>query len=368
VDFADQGAAAKVTGSPAPDLELKVEFEVLPEIAVPDLGAIELTRLKAEVADEALDKAVANIAERNRTFEDISEDELAGRGAAAGEFAVVDYVGRVDGTEFPGGKGNDVPVEIGGQGFIPGFAEQIEGIRPGESRTIKVTFPEDYGSKALAGKEAEFDIACKAIRRAVVPEINDAFAEKLSFENLDELRNFVRGQIQREYDALSRQRLKRELLDKLNAAVSFELPPGLVDAEFNQIWARIEADRKAGQLDDEDKNKDEETLRSEYRSIAERRVRLGLLLAEIARANEVGVTQDELARAMRAEATRYPGQEQQVLEFFRKNPQAIESLRGPIFEEKAVDFVLGKAKIEDRGVSPEELSRDPDEKAESVAA
>lgn len=360
IDVANQEAVAKADTSPAPDLELTVEMELLPEIAIPDFSAIALTRLKAEVPEEAVAKALENIAQRNRTFQDITAEELGGRGAEAGEYAVVDYTGRVDGTEFPGGKGTDAPVEIGGSGFIPGFAEQIAGIRPGESRTIQVTFPAEYGAKELAGKAAEFDITCKRIQRSVLPPIDDAFAETLSFENLDELRTFIRSQIGREYEGLSRQRLKRDLLDKLNEAVSFEMPPGLIDAEFNQIWSRVEADRQAGRLDEEDKGKSEETLRSEYRAIAERRVRLGLLLAEVGRLNEITVGQDELARAMRAEAARYPGQEQQVMEFFRKNPQAIDGLRGPIFEEKTVDFIVGKANVTERSVTPEELSADPD--------
>jgi trigger factor len=367
IDVANEEAMRNIEASPAPDIELKVELELLPDIAVPDFSGIALTRLKAEVPDETMDKALQNIALRNRDYEDIPAETLGDRGAEKGEFVVVDYVGRVNGEEFVGGKGTDVPVEIGGEGFIPGFADQIAGIRPGETRTIHVTFPEDYGSKELAGKQAEFEITAKAIRKAVDPAIDDAFAEKLSFEKLSELKDFIRGQMQREYDAVSRQRLKRDLLDKLNDMVSFDLPPGLVEAEFGQIWSRIEADRQADRLDEEDKGKDEETLRSEYRTIAERRVRLGLLLAEVARQNGVSVSQEELARAMRAEASRYPGQEQQVVEFFRNNPQAVEGLRGPIFEEKAVDFILGKVAVEDRMVTPDELNADPDAPAPAEA-
>jgi trigger factor len=343
------------------DLEFKVEFEILPEITMPDFGSVELTRLKAEVTDEVLDRALQNLATRNRAFEEIPAEELDGRGAEKGEFVVLDYTGRVDGEEFPGGKATDATVEIGGEGFIPGFAEQIEGIRPGETRAIEVTFPEEYGAKHLAGKQASFDIAAKAIKRARLPTIDDDFAQKLSFDTLDELKDFIRGQIQREYDQLSRTRLKRQLLDRLNDLVSFDLPPSLVEAEFNQIWSRLEADRKAGQLDQEDAAKEEETLRSEYRRIAERRVRLGLLLAEVGRLNQIGVAPDELTRAMRAEAASYPGQETQIMEFFRKNPRAVDTLRGPIFEEKVVDFLLGRATVTERTVSAEELAKDDDE-------
>lgn len=345
------------------DLEFKVELEILPEVILPDFSAIELTRLKAEVTDEVLDKALRNLAARNRTLEEIPAEELAGRGAEKGEIAVVDYAGRVDGEEFPGGKATDAPVEIGGEGFIPGFAEQIEGIRPGETRAIEVTFPEEYGAKHLAGKRATFEVVGKAVKRAHVPDIDEAFAQKLSFDSVDELKDFIRGQIQREYDQLSRMRLKRQLLDKLNDLVSFDLPPSLVDAEFNQIWARLEADRKAGQLDPEDAAKDEEALRAEYRGIAERRVRLGLLLAEVGRVSQIGVTPDELTRAMRAEAANYPGQETQIMDFFRKNPRAVDTLRGPIFEEKVVDSLVGRARVTERAASAEELAKEDDASA-----
>jgi trigger factor len=340
------------------DLEFKVEVEILPEIALPDFSALALTRLKAEVTDEVLDKALQNLASRNRRLEEIPAEELGGRGAETGEIAVVDYTGSVDGEEFPGGKATDAAVEIGGEGFIPGFAEQIAGIRPGETRSVEVTFPESYGAKHLAGKQARFEVVGKAVKRAHVPAIDDAFAQTLSFDTLDELKDFIRGQIQREYDQLSRLRLKRQLLDRLNELVSFDLPPSLVDAEFNQIWARLEADRKAGQLDAEDAAKDEETLRAEYRRIAERRVRLGLLLAEAGRVNQIAVAPDELTRAMRAEAANYPGQETQIMEFFRNNPRAVDTLRGPIFEEKVVDFLIGRASVTDQPASAEELAKD----------
>ncbi|MBV8615927.1 MAG: trigger factor [Acetobacteraceae bacterium] len=350
------------------DLEFKVEVEILPEITLPDFGAVALTRLKAEVTDEVLDRALQNLASRNRTLEEIPAEELGGRGAEAGEIAVVDYTGRVDGEEFPGGKATDAAVEIGGEGFIFGFAEQIAGIRPGETRTVEVTFPEAYGAKHLAGKQARFEVVGKAVKRAHLPAIDDAFAQTLSFETLEELKDFIRGQIQREYDQLSRLRLKRQLLDRLNELVSFDLPPSLVDAEFNQIWARLEADRKAGQLDAADAAKDEETLRTEYRRIAERRVRLGLLLAEVGRVNQIAVAPDELTRAMRAEAANYPGQETQILEFFRNNPRAVDTLRGPIFEEKVVDHLIGRANVTDQSASAEELAKDEEAETDTPPA
>ncbi len=257
---------------------------------------------------------------------------------------------------FAGGAASDMPIEVGGAGFIPGFTEQMEGLAPGESRDIDVAFPADYGSAELAGKRARFTIAAKALKTRKARAVDDDLAKSVGMADLAALKDAIRGSLQREYDALSRLRLKRNLLDILADRASFTVPEGMVEAEFAQIWQRVEADLKAGRLDEDDKGKDEETLKAEYRGIAERRIRLGLLLSEIGRANNVQVTPDEMARAVRQEASRYPGQEQQVLEFFRKNPQAAENLRAPIFEEKVVDFVIELAKVTDKQVAPEELS------------
>ncbi|MCP1214492.1 trigger factor [Acetobacter orientalis] len=337
------------------DLEFKVETEILPEITVPDLSDLSLTRLKAVAGDEAIDKVVADIAKRQRNFEVVEEV----RPSVKGDVLTIDFVGKRDGVAFDGGTAEDVNVELGGEGFIPGFAEQIEGMQPGEEKVITVTFPENYGAEELAGKEATFDIKVKALKKAVDAPIDDELAKKLGFETLEQLRDLVRKQVEGEYEQLTRLRIKRDLLDALAAKTNFEAPEGMVDAEFNQIWQRVEADRKAGELDEEDQGKDEETLRADYRKIAERRVKLGLLLAEIGRKNAITVTNDELGRAMRAEAMRYQGQEQQVFEFFQKNPQAVESLRGPIFENKVVDYLIELAKVEDKEVTPEELSDIP---------
>jgi len=343
----------------ATDLEFNIELELLPEIELPDFAAIALTRLKAEVADETVDKTLADIATRNRAYEDIALDELGDRGAAKGEVLVVDYIGRIDGAEFPGGSANDVPVEVGGEGFIPGFTDQLEGLRPGETRSIDATFPDPYMAPALAGKAATFEIAVKKVQRVVPTPVDDALAQKLGVASLDELRRNITRRIQNEYDQLARLRLKRELLDKLAELVGFPIPQSMVDTEFDQIWQRIDADRKEGRLDEDDKDKDEDTLRTEYRAIAERRVRLGLLLAEIGRVNNITVSPDEMMRAMQAEAARYPGQEAGVIEYFRKNPRAADTLRGPIFEDKVIDFVLELAKTTEQVVTPEDLAKDP---------
>lgn len=336
------------------DLEFKVELELLPEIPMPDFAGIEVERLKAEPSEEQVKTTIETIAARNRKLEDITED----RGAAKGEIAVCDFTGTLEGDSepFPGGTATDMQIEVAGAGFIPGFTEQLEGIKAGETRTVNVSFPEEYGAKELAGKAAAFTVTCKALKAPVSPDIDDELAKSMGFEDLAKLQEAVRGSLQQEYDNLSRLKVKRSLLDGLAERAGFPVPEGMVEAEFAQIWQRIEADMKADRLDEDDKGKDEETLKADYRGIAERRIRLGLLLSEIGRTNNISVSADELSRAMRQEAARYPGQEQQVMEFFRKNPQAAENLRSPIFEEKVVDFMLELAKVTERSVAPDELS------------
>jgi len=260
-----------------------------------------------------------------------------------------------------------MPIEVDGPGFIPGFTEQLVGMLPGDERLVKVTFPENYGSAALAGKAATFTVTAKGMKRSIVPPADEEMAKSIGFDTLDALKDAVRGSLQQEYDNLARLKVKRSLLDALAAKAEFPVPEGMIEAEFAQIWQRVEQDLKAGNLDADDKGKDEDTLKTEYRGISERRIRLGLLLSEIGRTNNITVTGDELARAMRQEAGRYPGQEQQVMDFFRKNPQAAENLRSPIFEEKVVDFMLELAQVTDRQVSPEELTT-PDPAATAEAA
>ena len=347
------------------DLAFSVEVELLPDITPPDFASMSLTRLKAEPAAEAVDKALVEIAARQKVLTPVEE----ARPAAHGETLTVDYTGRIDGDAFPGGAGTDVDIEVAGPDFIPGFTEQLEGMSPGETKTIDVTFPDDYGSKNLAGKTAQFEIVAKALKTASVPEVDEALAEKMGFDSLDDLKAAISRQMQREFDGMSRMRIKRELLDQLSKSADFPVPASMLDNEFKQIWTRIEADMKAGKLDEEDRGKDEETLKSEYHAIAERRVRLGLLLAEIGRAHGVQVSAEEMTRAMRAEASRYTGQEAMVMEFFRKNPEAAESLRGPIFEDKVVDYILDQATVEERVVPLDELTAEPEEaKVETAAA
>ncbi|HEY0183449.1 MAG TPA: trigger factor [Rhodopila sp.] len=344
------------------DLEFTVSLELLPDIVLPDFGAIELTRLKAEVTPEAVDKALEQIAKFNRTLEPIPPEtiEARGHGAAAGEVLTIDYEGKIDGVAFEGGTAQDATVELGGDGFIPGFAEQLEGARPGETRTINVTFPENYGKAELAGKPATFDITVKQISTQIIPPIDDELAKKLGADDLATVRQMVTSRQQQELDGISRTRLKKELLDALSKLVDFPVPPSIADQEFDQIWQQFEAARKAGTEDEEDKTKDDDTLKAEYRAIAERRVRLGLLLAEIGRVNNITVSDQELDRALYQRAMQYPGQEMQMLEFFRKYPQLTNSVRGPLLEDKVVDFVLELAKVTDTVVTPEELAKEPE--------
>jgi trigger factor len=348
-----------INAKAASDLSFNVELEILPEIAAPDLAALNLVRYRAEVALEKLEETLSTIAKQQRDTVPVEED----RGAETGDVLVVDFLGSVDGVPFDGGAGQDAKVEIGGEGFIPGFSEGMAGMKPGEERDIDVTFPSEYHAEALAGKAAVFKITAKSLARPVESAIDDALAVKLGFESLEKLRETLVGQMQRELDQMARLRIKRELLDVLAEKADFPAPQNLVDAEFGAIWQRVEQDMKSGQIDDEDKDKDAETLRSEYRAIADRRVRLGLLLSEIGRTANIQVSQNELTAALRQEASRYPGQEMQVVEFFRKTPNAIEQLRGPLFEDKVVDYILEMAKVEDRIVAPEELALPPADEA-----
>jgi len=338
------------------DLEFTVELELLPEIMIPGLADIVLKKPLAEVTEQAIVDALGKLADQRKKFEPVEEP----RPAMKGEQLTVDFVGKIGEEPFQGGTANDIAVTVAGDGFIPGFAEQMEGLAPGETRTITVNFPEDYASKDLAGKEAQFDISAKALSVPVVPEIDDELAKGLGLESLADLQKTISDQIGREYAQMTRLKLKRSLLDALSERATFTAPRTLVDAEFNEIWRQVEQEKSAGRADPDDAAKDEATLKAEYLAIADRRVRLGLLVAEIGRANNVTVSDQDLQRAMFNEAMKYRDQAMQVLEFFKKNPQAVERFRGPIFEDKVVDYLLGVVTLEEITVTPEELAADPE--------
>jgi len=348
----------------ARDLEFKVELEVLPEIRMPDFSTLHFTRLTAEPDEATMTRTLERIAASSTTLEPIAE----ARGAVKGEVLTVDFDGTIDGKPFTGGKGSKVEIEIGGASLVPNLSEQLEGMQPGEAREIKVTYPAGYPVGDLAGKEAAFTVTASALSRRVVPAIDDELAKKLGLEGLEALKETVRQQIQAEYDGVTRLRLKRALMDALAGLAEFNPPQSLVEAEFEGIWKRVEAERAAGRTEPEDQEKDTETLKAEYRAIAERRVKLALLLAEVGRVNGISVTDDEMARALRAEAGRYQGRESEVMDFYRRNPRAAEALRGPILEDKVIDFVLELAEVTEQKVPVEELMREPPSEVAAAAA
>ena len=329
------------------DVEFEVAIEVLPEIGKLDFSGVELERLKATVPDKDVDEALDRIAKANREQKPVDPP----RPAKKGDAVKLDFVGSVDGVEFPGGTATDYTVELGSNSFIPGFEDQLVGAEVGKPIEVKVTFPAEYGAADLAGKDADFKCTIKEVLEFVDKPADDELAKKNNFENLDTMRKAVSDRIGQDYSQISRSLIKRQLLDKLADTHKFEVPEGLVENEFQAIWQRVEEAKKAGQkLED-----DEEKLRKDYRGIAERRVRLGLLLADVGRSNSIEITPEELNQAVMREAMRYPGQERQVLEFYGKNAELKERLRAPIFEEKTVDFILELAKVTEKSVAPDEL-------------
>ena len=334
------------------DLEFTVAMESLPEVEPVDFATIALDRPKVEIADAEIDTALSRIAERNEK----SEPMPAEHKAETGDIAVINFVGKRNGEAFAGGSAENHSLKLGSGSFIPGFEEQLVGLAAGDEKTVPLTFPEQYHSAELAGQPVEFDVKVNEVRRAVPASIDDELAKTLGLDDLSALRTAVREQIEREYGSLSRTIIKRRLLDALASAHDFAVPQGMVDMEFDHIWKQIEEDKKNGRLDADDVGKDDDALKTEYRAIAERRVRLGLLLSEVGRRNSITVTQQDLNRAVVDEARRYPGQEGMVFQYYQKNPDAMEALKAPIYEEKVVDFVLELAKTTDVPVTPEELA------------
>ncbi len=408
------------------DLEYKMLVEVLPDIPEQNFADLGIERLVVEVPAESVDAAIARIAEQQR------KSEPAGRPAETGDILMVDIDGRVGGEEIPGASGKDRRIALEGGGFIAGFEDQLIGAAAGEHRTVRVTFPEDYAAQNLAGKEAVFEVEVKEVRQLLPAAIDDELGKSVGLETLAELRAEVQQQMQREYAAASRLRLKRALLDKLAERYDFPVPPGMVELEFDNIWAQHQAEQKleqeraagsgdqphagaapaaaadattaaeaptdaapasdestasvaqpdltpaaetglegaadagapseaAGEADD-----GEEKVKEEYRKIAERRVRLGLLLAEVGRANNITVSQEEINQAITREVRQHPGYERQALDFYRQNPEAVANLRAPIFEDKVIDFIVELAKVEERRVTPEELLALPDPDGETT--
>jgi len=347
-----------VTFKDGADLEYKLAVELLPEIAPVDFAKIALERYVAKVGDDEIDAALKRIAANRRTF---AAEE--GRAAGNGDQLVIDFAGRIGGEEFPGGTMDGFEIELGSNAFLPGFEDQLVGAAAGGNKEVKVQVADDHPNDLLRGKEVVFDVAVKEVRAPKPVPVDDEMAKASGLEDLDGLKKAVREELEREYGVLSRARLKRALLDRLAEQHGFALPEGIVETEFEGIWKQVEEARERGTLDDDDKGKTDDELRANFREIAERRVRLGLLLAEVGRVNNISVTQDDLNRAMHREATRFPGQEARVLEYFQKTPGAMQELQAPIFEEKVVDFVIEMASVTDKECSPEELMKDDSEAA-----
>ncbi len=333
------------------DVEFEISMEVLPEIKFGDFSKIELDKLTAEVPAEEVEKALKYLAESRKETVKVEED----RASKEGDTTVIDFVGSIDGVEFQGGKGNNYPLVLGSGSFIPGFESQLVGKKAGEKVDVNVKFPENYHAKDLAGKDAVFAVEIKEIRVAKDVEINDEFAKSLGEESLDKLKGVIADRIKGDYDVASRMKLKRQLLDNLDKEYSFEVPQSLVDAEYKGIVAQYEQAKKYNQLDESEKAKSEEDLLAEYKDIAVRRVKLGLLLSEIGKDAKLTITPDDINKAIMNEAKKYPGQEKAVFDYYLKNKQAIESLKAPVFEEKIVDHIIGLAKVNDKVVSVEEL-------------
>jgi trigger factor len=339
------------------DLAYTVAIELVPKIELADFKSIKLERSTAEVTEAEIDEAVNRIAEQNRPFAAKAADATAEKG----DRAIISFTGKIDGNPFEGGSGEDIAVHLGSGTFIPGFEEQLVGVKAGETPTVKATFPANYMNKDLAGKDAEFDVSVKSIEAPIAVTIDDAFAKSLGLDSLAKLRDAVKDRLAREHAGASRQKLKRALLDRLDERHKFDPPPSLVEQEFDNVWKAVLGDLQAQGRSFADEGTTEEKAKAEYGGIAERRVRLGLVLAEIGERNAIKVTDEEMNRALVERARQFPGREQEVWNYFRNNPGALAGLRAPIFEEKVVDFLIELADVTEKKVSREELYKDDEE-------
>jgi trigger factor len=397
-----------VSAAEGADFEYNISVELMPEMPEPDFTSLGLERLVADVPEEEVDQAVGRIAEAQRKSEPVE------RPAEAGDILVADVVGRIGAEEIAGSRGEGRQIELGAEGLLPGFTDQLAGIAAGETREVRVTFPTDYGNPDMAGKEGVFEVAVKEVRHRLPASLDDELAKAVGLDTLAELRQEIRQRMQRDYAGVARQRLKRGLLDKLAESYDFAVPPGMVEMEFNSIWTQYEAekarqkegaaegagaepgtaeegaaeaavpaaepasepvatgtgDSPAAAVPEEGaaEGEDEEKAKADFRRMAERRVRLGLLLAEVGRNNNITVSQEELNQALAQEARRLPGYERQVIDYYRKNPDALNNLRAPIFEEKVVDFIVELAKPDERKVTPQELMSGGEPEGESASA
>lgn len=359
ITMPEEKAAVEELFAGKSDLDYTVAVEIVPAIELADFKQIKLTKLVSEVADTEIEDALSRIAEQNKSYAAKAE----GAKAENGDRVIISFAGTIDGVAFDGGTGDDTPVLIGSNTFIPGFEEQLTGIGAGESRTLKVKFPDNYGSEKLAGKDAEFAVTAKAIESANPIAIDDEFAKSLGMESLAKLRDAVKDRIQSDHTGMARQRVKRQLLDQLDKLHKFEPPPTLVEEEFERVWKSVLQELEQEKKTFADENTTEEKAKEEYRGICERRVRLGLVLAEIGEKNNITVSDEELNRAVMEQMRQFPGQEQQVWEYYKKNPQAAGGLRAPIYEEKVVDFLLELAAVTEKKVARDELFKEEEDSA-----
>ncbi len=344
------------------DLEFKVVIDLMPDFELADVASLEVEKLVAEVTEDDIDEAIKRLSEQARTYSARAEGEAA----EANDSVLIDFVGSVDGEEFEGGKAEGFNLVLGSGQLIPGFEDQLIGAVAGDAREVKVTFPADYGAEKLAGKDAVFAVTVKEVKKPDEVTIDDEFAKTIGFDALSTLKERIREQLKKDFAAASRLHKKRRILDALDAKHSFSLPPTMVEGEFNGIWRQVEAELKREGKTAEDEGKSEEDLKKEYHEIAERRVRLGLVLARIGEQNGLTIAPDEIQRAIATRARQFPGQEQQVFEYYSRTPQAQAEIRAPIFEDKVVDFIAELATINERIVDRTTLFMDPDEAIEKL--
>jgi trigger factor len=344
------------------DLEFTVKVDLMPDFDLVDVSKLKVEKLVSDVTDKEVDDAVEKLAENVRTYSARGEGEAAEKN----DQVVIDFVGKVDGEEFPGGKAEDFNLALGSGQLIPGFEDQLIGAKAGEARDVAVTFPADYPETKLAGKDAVFATTVKEVKKPDPLEIDNALAQKLGLDSIGTLKDRVRDQLKGDFGRASRMHLKRRILDALDEAHSFSLPPTMVEGEFDAIWRAVEAELQREGKTAEDEGKSEEELKKEYHDIAERRVRLGLVLARIGEQNGITIANDEIQRAIMARARQFPGQEQQVFNFYANNPQAQAEIRAPLFEDKVVDFIAELADVSERTVDRETLFLDPDEAADKL--
>src|SRR5664279_2604588 len=354
----EQAAVEKLIAGES-DLDYTMAVEIVPNIELANFKDLKLTKLTSDVADSEIDESITRIAEQNKPYTPKPE----GGKAAKDDRVTISYAGTIDGVAFEGGTGDNAEVLIGLNTFIPGFEDQLIGVAAGETRTLKVTFPAHYPKAELAGKNAEFVVTAKSIETPGSVKVDDDFAKSLGLESLAKLRDAVKERIASEHVAISRQKLKRALLDELDTRHKFEPPPTLVEQEFDRVWKSVLGEMENEKKTFADENTTEEKAKAEYRAIAERRVRLGLVLAEIGEKNTITVTEDEMSRAVMERARQFAGQEQRVWDYYRQNPQAVAALRAPIYEEKVVDFLLELASVTEKKVAREELYKEDDSTA-----